>query len=154
MCSLQFVKKNENTAKLSLMLDVKNPSIKMNGHTAWLHKDNQKALTETGAFGSCTGTSRTQVSSPVHKFQLQVCPMEIHRIINILRIIKVKRTKCSQTILGKMSLTVTQQSHYILMTTESTFQKGSLMAKPSEMSHNDMTILLCDTLPCTQNTLE
>lgn len=81
------------------MLDAKNPSIKINGHTTWLHKDNQTALTETGAFGRCTGTPRTQVSSPVHKLQLQVCPMEKHIIINSLRIIKVKRAKGSQTIL-------------------------------------------------------
>lgn len=74
--------------------------------------------------------------------------------INILRIFKVKRAKFSQTIQGKMSLTVTQQSHYILMTRESAFQRGSLMAKTTEMSHNDMTILLCDILPCTQNILE
>lgn len=80
------------------MLDVKNPSIKINGHTTWLHKDNQTALTETGAFGRCTGTSRTQVSSPVHKFQLQVCPMEKHININILRITKVKKVNFSQTI--------------------------------------------------------
>lgn len=55
-------------------------------------------LTETGAFGSGTGTSRTQVSSPVHKFQLQVCPVEIHIIIISLIIITVKRQNCSQII--------------------------------------------------------
>lgn len=82
---------NHYKASFILIPDVQNPLININKHTAWLYTDNQTALTETGAFGSCTGTSRTQVSSPVNKFQLQVGPVEIHIIIIIiLRFIKFK----------------------------------------------------------------
>lgn len=44
-----------------------------------LNKENIKyilVLTETRAFGCSTCTSRAQVSTPMDKFQLQVCPKE------------------------------------------------------------------------------
>lgn len=48
-------------------------------HTLWNIKNEVDLLTETGPFGGGTGTSGTQISSTVHKFQLQVGPEERER---------------------------------------------------------------------------
>lgn len=51
-------------------------------HTLWNIKNEvvlEDLLTETGPFGGGTGTSGTQISSTVHKFQLQVGPEERER---------------------------------------------------------------------------
>lgn len=100
--------------------------------------DKQTTLTQTGAFGSGTGTSRTQVSSPVHKLQLQVCPVEITLLLRLKGQNSMKTNsiaqKCKRPTKGL--LTVMQLNHYITMKR----CQGYSFLKTTKMNHNKNNI--------------